>query len=78
MAKRIKFFEDVVSYKPKTPEETQGKSVLLQLIKDGHAWWDESSHAYIGKASDGVEVQLGMKTPTILCYLATYPSPNDW
>lgn len=52
--------------------------ILDSLIESGDITMD--GHTYVGHASDGVEVQIGVdyKPEFAELYLRDYPSPDTW
>jgi hypothetical protein len=55
-----------------------GDDLLTKLMDNGDIFLD--GETYVGKASDGVEVQIGMvgEEDRIEKYLKSYPSPDTW
>ena len=55
-----------------------GQLLIEELIRNGHAWIE--GQEYIGRASDGVEVGLGMlgDEKAMYAYLGEHPTPDTW
>ncbi len=63
------------------PRRTEPLSMgrrLQALIDSGTVWIDGGN--YVGKASDGVDVDIGevCYEDTVEMYLAEHPTPNTW
>lgn len=53
---------------------------LQDLLTKKIVYFDDRSQAYVGRASDGVEVQIGSigEELTIENYLNEHPGPESW
>lgn len=55
---------------------SQETPILTSLMSQGLVWFD-GSH-YLGRASDGVIVNLSHDAVSAERYLQAYPNPSDW
>lgn len=54
-----------------------GEAHLLdKLIADGIVWVD--GNEYVGRASDGAEVNIGWNRKSAETYVEFHPSPAEW
>lgn len=55
-----------------------GKNKMEQHLEAGTIWWSETERTYLGKASDGVTVQLMDTKDKLADYLFENPDPVNW
>jgi hypothetical protein len=62
----------------KSETQKAGLSILNARLADGTIYLDGST--YVGRATDGVEVQIGDTTAmrATLAYLVDHPTPDTW
>jgi hypothetical protein len=64
--------------KAKQGRKTQQTPILNSLIIKGLVKWEANAHQYIGRASDGVLVNLGYNSALAERYLSAHPCPELW
>jgi hypothetical protein len=73
-----------MSHNSKTPTSrvedylTGDVPTLVSLAVQGVVKWEESSSAWLGRASDGVWVHLGHDAASAERYLSAHPTPDQW
>lgn len=63
---------------PKTKSKSNAFPLLTKMLLNETIWWDGKSHAYIGLAADGTEVQVGNSPKDVEAYLTVRPNPSQW
>lgn len=67
-----------MDYGKQLTREEFGRAVLKQHLEMGIVWFDVNDRCYVGKAADGVTVQLGDDKESAAKYLERRPNPSQW